>query len=231
MVAEDDKILSIEEADQEYEKIKLDETVPSIEDSILMLLSIIPGSPIVSRTLMMKDVFLFYADFLKRFGIESDPVRDAGFFAYKYGPYSLRVNISLASLALTGKIKIRDFNDYLEDERKKMKGYEKLDLPGGTERYRACFSTNIDFESIITRYKEPFDEHKINMDQFRSELMNFKWTWDQKTAGGVILYIYSNPKFKEFIERSELKDKFPEAYGGRVKEDYAPRLKPYAGAG
>jgi hypothetical protein len=231
MLSEDGRILSIEEADREYEKIKLDESVPSIEDSILMLLSIIPDSPIVSRTLMMKEVFLFYADFLKRFGIESDPIRDAGFFAYKYGPYSLRVNISLASLALAGKIKIRDFDDYLEEERKKMKGYEKLDLPDGNGRYHACFSTNVDFENIIARYKQEFEEHEINMYQFKNELMNFKWAWDQKTAAGVVLYIYNNPKFKEFIGKSELKDKFPEAYGGRVKEDYSPRLKAHAGTG
>ena len=119
----------------------------------------------------------------------------------------------------------------IDEELKKMKGYEKLDLPDGNGRYHACFSTNVDFENIIARYKQEFEEHEINMYQFKNELMNFKWAWDQKTAAGVVLYIYNNPKFKEFIGKSELKDKFPEAYGGRVKEDYSPRLKAHAGTG
>jgi hypothetical protein len=231
MVFESGILLNVEEADREYNLIELDETVPSVEDSILMLLSVLPESPIVSRTLMMKEVFLFYADFLKKFSINSDPVNDAGYFAYKYGPYSFRVNISLASLALSGKIRISDFGDYLEEQRRKMKGYEELEISSGREKYRACFSTSIDFDTVFAPYAEPFKRHEIEMKKFKDELANFKWTWDQKTAGGTLLYIYSTPSFRKFIEKSELKDKFPEAYGGRVKEDYAPRNNPFFGDG
>ncbi|MCL4447867.1 MAG: hypothetical protein M0Z77_10335 [Thermoplasmatales archaeon] len=223
MVFDDGRILDIEKADIEYKKIEVDEKVPSIEDSILMLLSVLPESPIISRTLMMKEVFLFYADFLKQFRIHSDPVNDAGFFAYKYGPYSLRVNISLASLALSGKITITDYADYLNEKRKKLEGYENLDLPEAPKKYQACFQTNVRFSDIFLRYIEPFVELDIDYITFKDKMGDFKRLWDQKTAKGIILYIYNNSSFSRFVEKSELKDKYPEAFGGRVREDYIPR--------
>ncbi len=222
MSSENGKILSVEEADQVFEEIKIDPAVPSIEDAILMLLSVLPESPIISRTLMMKEIFLFYADFLKQFGIPSDPVEDAGFFAYKYGPYSLRVNISLASLALAGKITITDYADYLNESRKK-EVFKDTVIPIAPSRYQACFQADIDFNKVAERYAAPFNEQGLELNVFKDKLAEFKKTWDQKTARGIIFYIYNDPAFRKFIEKSELKDKYPEAFGGRIKEDYVPR--------
>ena len=69
-----------------------------LKDAILLLMtSLEHQKSIVSRTLLMKEVFLLYEEVFKPYGL-SQGASDAEFFGYIYGPYSRKVNVSISLL-------------------------------------------------------------------------------------------------------------------------------------
>lgn len=196
--------------------------VPRIEDAILMILSCDEKSKFVlSRTLLMKETFLFYEEFLNEFGFDSKADTDAGYFPYKYGPYSIKTNVAIASLAMSGEIRISNFSTSKNFQSLRPDEIEMLRI---SKRYLALFETDLDFSVVVKPYLKKYPWFRLDIGRFREDLSQWKRTWDQKTAKGIVNYIYHNRKYEAYLGNSELKNKFPEVFMGKVKEDYLPRM-------
>ena len=182
-----------------------------LEDAILLLLSAIEyRKVIISRTLLMKEVFLFYEEILKPLKV-SEGAKEVGYIAYKFGPYSYKVNIAVASLILSGKVQ---YKNYYENK-------EKLDniLPEtmNGEKFLALYETTENFYDIVGKYNSILKRIHIKPDSLRERIADKKLRWDQRGAMGIIRYVYS--RYKEYIVNSSLKEVYPDLFYGIIKED------------
>jgi len=186
----------------------------NVEDAILLLLSVLDrNKQIISRTLLMKAVFLFYEEILKDFGL-SKGASEAGYIAYKYGPYSYQVNLSLITLVLKGDVMLKEYHS-------KQK-VDVNDINSSKTHFLASYSTNLNFEDVYNKYKDLFAQKHINMQEFKNTLAKKKHGWDQDSYIGILRYVYS--KYPRYINKSELRDVYPDLFYGIIKED---KVSPY----
>lgn len=126
---------------------------------------------IAGITLYQKMLFLIFYEFAPTHNI---PTENPGFYGYKYGPYSARIDKAIDLLIQYGFIKTKNRRS------------------SSTERF-------ILTQKGIERGKEIFG--KLSRDQ-QDALASFRKFWDQKKAKGICKHIYANPKYKEFIRES-----------------------------
>jgi|Deesub1362A_J573_1020465.scaffolds.fasta_scaffold01045_8 uncharacterized protein YwgA len=123
-----------------------------VRDAILMLLSVKNEKPIYGRTMIMKQIFLFYEEILKRRGLK---FQDPKFVPYKYGPYSFTVMQALEDLYFAGYIKI---------EGRKNTRKERFTL---TEK--GLIEILNKFESLAESIKKEIEEKRIGWDQLGTD--------------------------------------------------------------
>ncbi|WP_290705350.1 hypothetical protein, partial [Ferroplasma sp. Type II] len=188
-----------------YENIKR----ISLNDSILMLLSAMDyNKKIISRTLFQREVFLFYEDILKDLGISKGAV-EAGFFPYKYGPYSIDVNLSLSTLIFSGVIQVDNFYKSQEGKNKRS--------------FLTVFTTGEDFDKVAKKYEDIFIDKGVTLENFRKILCDRKHAWDQSEAKGIAKLLISKG-FKEWYNKKSLDDSYPLIHFGKIREEFRPRV-------
>jgi hypothetical protein len=150
-----------------------------VEDWILLLLyagrEFSGRKYIAGITMYQKMLFLIFNQIAPQNNI---PTENPGFYGYKYGPYSARIDAAIDLLIQYGFIKTRNRRS------------------SSTERF------------IITstgkkRGKELFD--KLSASQ-KNALLNFRKYWSQKTAKAICKEIYANPQYKDYIQESIILD-------------------------
>lgn len=150
-----------------------------VEDWILLLLyagrEFRGPKYIAGITLYQKMLFLVFNELAPQYNI---PTENPGFYGYKYGPYSARIDAAIDLLIQYGFIRTRNQRS------------------SSTERF------------IITpagkqRGKEIFD--KLSASQ-KKAILDFRKYWSQKTAKAICKEIYANPRYKEYINESIILD-------------------------
>jgi len=188
-----------------------------LEDAILLLLSSIDyNKKIISRTLLMKEVFLLYEEIFKPLGLAKS-AKDVGYIAYKFGPYSYQVNVSTISLVLAGKVQLVNYYNRKLDATLTTKIDYKKDVPKNGETFLAVYQTTATFKDIAKRYQNLFSSKGLDIEDLGAKIADKKLRWDQRGSMGIIRYVYKN--YKEYIVKSELKQAYPELFFGLVKED------------
>ena len=207
--------VSLEEADKiiklENKKGETGENRPythiALNDSILMLLSSIDyNKKIISRTLLQREVFLFYEDILNDIGL-STGASDAGYFPYKYGPYSIDVNISMSVLIFSGKILVSNYYSNGEENKK----------------FLTVFETKQVFENIAKKYEELLADKGLSIGSFHKKIVDRKISWDQSKPNGITKLLLSKG-FKGWYNKKSLDKVYPSIYFGKVREEYKPRV-------
>jgi uncharacterized protein YwgA len=196
----------------------------SLNDSIIMLLSAIEyNKKVISRTLMQREVFLFYEEILKPLHMSKGAI-GAGFFPYKYGPYSIDVNLALSTLIVSGKINITNFYqdsnnkmDLSMDEKKPLNKEKK-------GKFLTVFTTSEDFNEVASKYEELFAEKGFTLERFRGRVQTMKHAWDQSTVKG-IKNLLLREGFREWYNERSLEEVYPSINFGKITEDYRPRVK------
>jgi hypothetical protein len=179
----------------------------STDDAILMVLSAVDHQKsVISRTLLQREVFLFYESVCKEYGI-SDGASDAGFFPYKYGPYSIDVNLALSALIVSGSVMVEN---YYSDEFK-------------NKRFLAKFVTKVDFIDIADKYRDLLASRGLSVDKFLEILRVKKHGWDQSLTAGINEQLRSLGYSKWFIVGMSLEKVLPNITFGKITEDYIPR--------
>jgi hypothetical protein len=164
-----------------------------VEDWVLLLLyagrEFEGHEYIAGITLYQKMLFLAFYEFAPKHNI---PTENPGFYGYKYGPYSARIDNVIDLLIQYGFIKTKNTRS---------SSTERFTLtPTGLERGRRIFN-------------------KLSKDQ-QDNLIAFRKYWDQKRAKGICKIIYANPRYKEFIQESIiLSDLFPGRELHRMREE------------
>lgn len=177
------------------------------DDAILMVMSAIDhNKSIISRTLLQREVFLFYESVCREHGI-SDGASDAGFFPYKYGPYSIDVNLALSALIVSGSVMVENY--YINSYKNK--------------RFLAKFITNADFSDLADKYRDLLASKGLSVDEFKEIVGAKKQGWDQSTTGG-INKLLDSPGFRKWFKAGiSLEDVLPNITFGKITEDYIPR--------
>ena len=228
------KFISLAEAtailndnNKEMGLFKIERKEISLNDSILMLLSAIEyKKQVISRTLMQREVFLFHEEILKPLHMSNGAV-GAGFFPYKYGPYSIDVNLALSTLIVSGKIKItnyyQDSNDELElsiVEKKHLKPLNKEKK----KKFLTVFATSEEFNEVASKYEELLAEKNFSVERFHSLVRIKKQAWDQSTAKGITNLLLSQG-FRAWYKKKSLAEVYPSINFGIITEEYKPRVK------
>ena len=220
------KMLQIDDEEMKLYKNKMERRI-NLNDSILMLLSSIEhNKKIISRTLMQREVFLFYEEILKHLDISKGAV-EAGFFPYKYGPYSIDVNLALSTLIISGKIKITNYyqesNDELElsiVEKKQVKPLNKEKK----KKFLTVFSTSEAFNEVASRYEKLLAEKEFSVESFQSLVQTKKQAWDQSTEKGITKLLVLTG-FREWYKDRTIEESYPYIKFGKIAEEYKPRVK------
>ena len=160
----------------------------TVTDTIIIILSIGFDYPeyrnhpkknyIPGITFLQKLLFLFYYENAQNFKI---PTENPGFRAYKYGPFSDNIDITIDSL-IENKI------IFVEGGRKSSQKERFFLSDEGVKRGEVL-------------------KKKLTTEQ-RNALLEFRLFWDEKKLKGLMKYVYS--KYKEFTNQSLiLKELFP----------------------
>jgi hypothetical protein len=229
-MVKENKIYTIKEAEGYFKNLKVKKPNKiALEDAILLLLTCLDqkGKVIISRLLLMKEVFLFYEEVLRPMGLSKGAGKDAGFFAYKYGPYSADVNVALSALAISGKIKISNYYKTLNDSSiKNLGSNENIIIKDFNKKFLTYFETDHDFDEILLKYSNILSKKKISKTKFKKELATRKHSWDQSGYKGILKYVYERPKFRKYIKNSVLlQHKVRDINGGVIREDYSGGFK------
>jgi hypothetical protein len=139
-----------------------------VEDWVLLLLYV-GHRYIAGITHYQKMLFLIFHEFAPQHNI---PTENPGFYGYKYGPYSDRIDAAIGFLIQ----------------------YKYIATEGRKSSSKERFSITSDGE---TRGKEIFG--KLSKEQ-QDALKSFRDYWDQKPTLAIIKYIYS--KYKKFTKKS-----------------------------
>lgn len=203
-----DRLLKLKPPDEVVHKRKIVNKI-ALNDSILMLLSIIDHNrKVISRTLMQREIFLFYEEVLKSMGLSQGAI-EAGFFPYKYGPYSIDVNLALSTLIFSGEITVQNYYEDPEGNR--------------TRKFLTVFSTDVDFNKVATKYEEVIIGIGYTMRAFQNIVRDRKQAWDQSKANGINKLLLSKG-FRDWYSNRSLKDVYPNINFGKITEDYRPRV-------
>ncbi len=152
---------------QDYSKTNL---FLFVEDWVLLLLYV-GHRYIAGITHYQKMLFLIFYEFAPEYNI---PTENPGFYGYKYGPYSARIDAAIDSLIQY---------EYIVTEGRRSSSKERFSITPIGE----------------IRGKEIFD--KLSEEQ-QNSLISFRDYWDQKPTSAILKYIYSNKKYKKFIDKS-----------------------------
>ena len=149
-----------------------------VEDWVILLLY--SGHEYISGiTHYQKMLFLIFKEFIPKHSIPSE---NPGFYGYKYGPYSARIDEAI---------------DH-------MMKYEYIRAIGRKSTKKERFY-------IIEKGKQKGEAllNRLSKEQ-QKELTSFRVYWDQKTTKSLLKYIYSNPEYSEYLDKSLiLNDLFP----------------------
>jgi hypothetical protein len=128
-------------------------------------------------TFYQKLMFLFYKEIVQEYDI---PTENPGFYGYKYGPYSDKIDNSIHVLIESGLIKTIG---------RKSTKKEKFYLT----------------EKGIVKGKEIFNKLSSNQ---KNKILDFRLRWDEKKLVGLKKYVYS--RYKEYTNESViLSELFP----------------------
>jgi hypothetical protein len=209
-LSEANKILQIGKEELKQYKSKKERQI-NLNDSILILLSSIEHKKkVISRTLMQREVFLFYEEILKPMDLSKGAV-DAGFFPYKYGPYSIDVNLSLSILVFSGKINVSNY-------------FDEVKAKGGKGKFLTVFETSVNFDKVASRYEDMIGNKGYTIIKFHELVEGRKWAWDQSTAKGITSLLLSKG-FRGWYEKKSLEEVYPSINFGKITEEYRPRVK------
>ncbi len=149
----------------------------SVEDWTLLLL-FVNGQYIAGITHYMKMLFLAFCEFSPRHNIPSE---NPGFYGYKYGPYSDRIDEAIDFLIQEG---------YIRAEGRKSSSKERFFITEKGSRKGEIIYDKLQQEKQV-------------------DLCTFRQYWDTKTTRAICKYVYA--KYPEFTDDSViLKDLFPE---------------------
>ena len=183
-----------------------------LKDAILLLMtSLEHQKSIVSRTLLMKEVFLLYEEVFKPNGLSQGAI-DAEFFGYIYGPYSRKVNVSISLLAFSGIVKISNYHDK----------FPSIDGNNADEKrapFLPFFETNENFYSVASKYFDLLEEKGIGIEDLRQTIARFKTAWDQNAPSGVIRYV-DQSKYERYIIDSSMEDLSKKFKYGLIVEEF-----------
>lgn len=141
-----------------------------IQDWVLLLLYA-GHDYIAGITHYQKMLFLIFYEFAPKFNI---PTENPGFYGYKYGPYSDRIDSAIEFLIQHGYIKAMG---------RKSSSKERFYITDkGREKGKKIFN-------------------KLSEKQQQS-LMGFRKFWDQKTTKAICKYIYAKPEYEKFLDKS-----------------------------
>lgn len=157
---------------QDYSK---DHLFLFVEDWVLLLLYAgkeFEGHEYISGiTMYQKMLFLIFYEFAPQYNV---PTENPGFYGYKYGPFSARIDAAIDLLIQFG---------FLKTMNRRSSSTERFIItPLGRERGEEIFN-------------------KLSEEQ-KNALVAFRMFWDQKNAKAICKYIYANPKYKDFIQES-----------------------------
>ncbi len=141
-----------------------------VQDWVLLLLYA-GHEYIAGITHYQKMMFLIFYEFAPKFDI---PTENPGFYGYKYGPYSDRIDAAIEFLIQHG---------YIRAEGRKSSSKERFYITDkGREKGEKIFN-------------------KLSKTQ-QTELVKFRMFWDQKTTKAILKYVYAQPKYKKFLKKS-----------------------------
>jgi len=148
-----------------------------VEDWVL-LLPFVNDKYIAGITRYQKMLFLIY----KKFIIEEEiPTENPGFYGYKYGPYSIRIDHAIENMIRNG---------YIEKK-------------GRKSSQREIFSITNDGKNRAKKI-----HNRLSKKQ-QDALSAFRKYWDQKSIKGILKYIYAN--YKDYTRKSLiLRNVFPD---------------------
>ncbi len=134
---------------------------------------------IAGITHYQKMLFLIFYEFAPKFNI---PTENPGFYGYKYGPYSDRIDAAIEFLIQ---------HNYIIAKGRKSSSKERFYITDrGKEKGKKIFE-------------------KLSKKQ-QDELKAFRKFWDQKTTKAICKYIYAKPGYEKFLNKSLiLNDLFP----------------------
>ncbi len=141
-----------------------------VQDWILLLLYA-GHEYIAGITHYQKMLFLIFYEFAPKFNIPSE---NPGFYGYKYGPYSDRIDAAIEFLIQEGYIRV-------EGRKSSSK-----------ERFYITDKGRVKGEKIFGKLSE----------KQQQELIKFRKFWDQKTTKAILKYVYSKPQYKKFLNKS-----------------------------
>jgi len=141
-----------------------------VQDWVLLLLYA-GHEYIAGITHYQKMLFLIFYEFAPKFNI---PTENLGFYGYKYGPYSERIDAAIEFLIQQGYIRV---------EGRKSSSKERFYITDkGKEKGKKIFN-------------------KLSETQ-QKELIEFRMFWDQKTTKAICKSIYAKPEYKKFLNKS-----------------------------
>lgn len=141
-----------------------------VQDWVLLLLYA-GHEYIAGITHYQKMLFLIFYEFTPKFNI---PTENPGFYGYKYGPYSDRIDAAIEFLIQQGYIKAMG---------RKSSSKERFHITDkGKEKGRKIFN-------------------KLSEEQ-QQALVVFRKFWDQKTTKAICKYIYAKPEYEKFLDKS-----------------------------
>ncbi len=141
-----------------------------VEDWVLLLLYA-GHEYIAGITHYQKMLFLIFYEFTPKFNI---PTENPGFYGYKYGPYSDRIDAAIEFLIQQG---------YIRAEGRKSSSKERFYITEkGKEKGQKIFK-------------------KLSKKQ-QLALTAFRKFWDQKTTKAICKSIYAKPEYKKFLNKS-----------------------------
>ena len=156
---------------QDYSK---DHLFIFVQDWVLLLLYA-GHEYIAGITHYQKMLFLIFYEFVPKFNI---PTENPGFYGYKYGPYSARIDAAIDFLIQY---------DYIITEGRKSSSKERFYITDKGKK-----KGNIIF-------------NKLSVDQ-QMALMEFRKYWDQKTTKDICKYVYAKPEYEKFLDKSLIID-------------------------
>lgn len=149
-----------------------------VQDWILLLLY--GGHEYIAGiTHYQKMLFIIFYEFVPKYDIPSE---NPGFYGYKYGPYSARIDTAIEFLIQ---------NNYITVKGRKSSSKERFYI---TEKGKS--KGKMIYDKLSTKQKQA--------------LVEFRKFWDQKTTKAICKYIYAKPEYEKYLDKSLILDElFP----------------------
>jgi len=164
----------------------------TLDDMILLLLYVKKDKPIVTRTLLFKELFLFYKEIIEKL-FDVTRIPNPNFIGYKYGPFSFSLAEILTNLWFGGYIEIKG-------------------------RAKGRSETFVLTKKGIKKAKESLEKLPDNIkNKLFLELREKRIGWDQLGRDGILRYVYN--EYPEYKSRSKIKEKYRVLKWGQLLEE------------